>query len=44
VFPVSAPLNEGMEQLLDRIVETLGQAREPERDDTAAAERTWSPL
>ncbi len=43
VFAISAPLGEGMDPLLDRIVETLGQAREPEHED-AEAERNWSPL
>jgi GTP-binding protein len=43
VFPISAPLTEGLEPLLDRIVERLGQAAEAARED-AAAERSWSPL
>ena len=43
VFLVSAPLNEGLEAVLDKIVETLGAAREPEREE-AEAERPWSPL
>jgi GTP-binding protein len=43
VFPISAPLTEGVEGLLDSIVETLGQTAQPERDE-AAAERSWSPL
>ena len=44
VFPISAPLAEGLEPLLDRIVETLGQAAaEPEKED-AGPERSWSPL
>jgi GTP-binding protein len=42
VFPISAPLTEGLDPLLDRIVERLGQA-ETERQDEAA-ERSWSPL
>ncbi|HEX6604168.1 MAG TPA: GTPase ObgE [Sphingomicrobium sp.] len=40
---ISAPLNEGIEPLLDRIVETLGTGAEQERED-AAEERSWSPL
>jgi GTP-binding protein len=43
LFPISAPLNEGMETLLDRIVETLGTVRAPERED-ASEGRHWSPL
>jgi GTP-binding protein len=43
VYPISAPLNEGLDPLLDKIVETLGAAKEPARDD-APAERQWSPL
>jgi GTP-binding protein len=43
VFPISAPLDEGMEPLLDAIIEQLGAAvlqvtAEP------ADERSWSPL
>jgi GTP-binding protein len=43
VFPISAPLIEGLDPLLDRIVERLGQVSETERQDEAA-ERSWSPL
>jgi GTPase len=43
VFPMSAPLNEGVDAILDRIVETLGAAAEPQPEE-AAAERRWSPL
>jgi GTP-binding protein len=43
VFPISAPLTEGLDPLLDRIVERLGQVAETERQDEAA-ERSWSPL
>jgi GTP-binding protein len=43
VFPISAPLTEGLDPLLDRIVERLRQAAEIERQDEAA-ERSWSPL
>jgi GTPase len=43
VFPVSAPLEEGLEPLLDALIERLGAAAE---EETAAAvdERPWSPL
>ena len=43
VFPISAPLNEGIDPLLDKLVETLGSPAEPEREE-AEAERRWSPL
>jgi GTP-binding protein len=43
VFPISAPLEEGMEPLLDAIIERLGSATENETvEDTH--ERPWSPL
>jgi GTP-binding protein len=42
VFPISAPLEDGMDPLLDTIIERLGtSAREP---DDAVDERSWSPL
>ncbi|WP_341631784.1 GTPase ObgE [Sphingomonas agri] len=42
VFPISAPLEEGMDPLLDTIIERLGtSARGP---DDAVDERSWSPL
>jgi GTPase len=41
VFPVSAPLEEGLEPLLDAIIERLGSAAE-EVDEPA--EGSWSPL
>ena len=42
-FPISAPLEEGLEPLLDAVIERLGDAQ---REETAATEheRTWSPL
>jgi GTP-binding protein len=43
VFPISAPLGEGVEPLLDAIVERLGGAHAEERE-AAGAERPWSPL
>jgi GTP-binding protein len=42
VFAISAPLEEGMEPLLDAIIERLGTAAE-EREP-AADEKPWSPL
>jgi GTP-binding protein len=44
VFPVSAPLEEGMEPLLDTIIERLGAAAEEEQLETAGERRQWSPL
>jgi GTP-binding protein len=42
VFPVSAPLEEGLEPLLDAIIERVGAAAQsPEREET---QRPWSPL
>ncbi len=43
VFPISAPLDEGMEPLLDAVITRLGSAAE---EDRALAEdaRPWSPL
>jgi GTPase len=43
VFPVSAPLDEGLEPLLDAIIERLGTAAES-GDKELADERPWSPL
>jgi GTP-binding protein len=43
VFPISAPLEEGLEPLLDAIIQQLGAAAEEERLE-AADERSWSPL
>src|SRR5215213_8529867 len=42
-FPVSAPLEDGIEPLLDTIVRDLSVAQEEEREE-AEAERPWSPL
>ena len=44
VFAVSAPLGEGVEPLLDAILEALGSAEEPREEEAAAGERPWSPL
>jgi GTP-binding protein len=43
VFPVSAPLEEGLEPLLDAVIERLGAAVEENKLE-AADERPWSPL
>jgi GTP-binding protein len=43
VFPISAPLEEGLEPLLDAVIERLGDAaREPDLADEDAG--SWSPL
>ena len=43
VFPISAPLDEGMGALLDAIIERLGEAARDEQLETAD-QRPWSPL
>ncbi|HET7817448.1 MAG TPA: GTPase ObgE [Sphingomicrobium sp.] len=43
-FPISAPLGEGIEPLLDAILAALGSAREAREQAAAADERPWSPL
>src|SRR3989440_848618 len=43
VFPISAPLEEGMEPLLDTIIQRLGAVAEEDRLE-AADEGRWSPL
>jgi GTP-binding protein len=43
VFPISAPLEEGIEPLLDAIIERLGSAA-VEQALEAADEKPWSPL
>lgn len=43
VFPISAPLDEGLEPLLDALIERLGVAVQETRKG-AEAERSWSPL
>jgi GTP-binding protein len=43
VFPVSAPLEEGMQPLLDAIIEQLGTATQ-EMPLEAADDKSWSPL
>ena len=44
VFPISAPLDEGMDTLLDTIIERLGTAAAEEKRQAADSERPWSPL
>jgi GTP-binding protein len=44
VFPISAPLEEGMEPLLDVIIECLGSAAAEEKKRADDAVRPWSPL
>ncbi|MGN6850094.1 MAG: GTPase ObgE [Sphingomicrobium sp.] len=44
VFPISAPLDEGMEPLLDAIIGKLGAAKEEEAVDADLEKRQWSPL
>jgi GTP-binding protein len=43
VYPVSAPLEEGLEPLLDAIIQRLGPTAEDSRLE-ATDERSWSPL
>jgi GTP-binding protein len=43
VFPISAPLDEGVQSLLDAVIERLGAVAEKEHLETAD-ERPWSPL
>jgi GTP-binding protein len=42
-FPISAPLGEGVEPLLDAVIQRLGSEERP-REDAGAEERPWSPL
>ena len=44
VFPISAPLDEGMAPLLDAIIERLGTAAAEEKLEAAEIEGRWSPL
>jgi GTP-binding protein len=43
IFPISAPLGEGLEPLLDAIIQSLGAAAEDERLE-AADQGSWTPL
>jgi GTPase len=42
-FPISAPLGEGIEALLDTVIRSVG-SRVEAREQAAAEERPWSPL
>jgi GTP-binding protein len=44
VFPVSAPLEEGLEPLLDAIIQRLGASVEDDPLEAADERRQWSPL
>jgi GTP-binding protein len=44
-FPISAPLGEGVEPLLDAVIQRLGDKAEEVDEETAdAGARPWSPL
>jgi GTPase len=43
IFPISAPLGDGIEPLLDAIIQRLGSVKIVEEEE-AASERPWSPL
>ncbi len=43
VFPVSAPLEDGLEPLLDAVIERLGAAADADFE-AAESQRPWSPL
>ena len=42
--PVSAPLGEGVEALLDAVIQRLGTVSEAKEEAAAADDRPWSPL
>jgi len=44
VFPISAPLEEGMEPLLDAVIERLGEAAREARELAEDERPHWSPL
>lgn len=44
VFPVAAPLEEGLEPLLDAIIEQLGSAAEEVNEPELKDQGSWSPL
>jgi GTP-binding protein len=44
VFPISAPLDEGVEALLDALIERLSTASADAGDDEREPEGSWSPL
>src|SRR5437868_14494596 len=43
-YPVSAPLSDGIEPLLDAVIETLSAAVEEETSEVTSQGRLWSPL
>ena len=45
VFPISAPLEEGLEPLLNAVIQRLGSKAEDVSEEAADADgRPWSPL
>ena len=44
LFPISAPLGEGMQPLLDSILERLGDAAREQQGEDEPPEPRWSPL
>jgi GTP-binding protein len=44
VFPISAPLEEGLGTVLDAIIERLGSAAEEAEEPEPAGGNNWSPL
>jgi GTP-binding protein len=44
VFPISAPLEEGLQPLLDAIIERLGSRASQTENAEAAEQGSWSPL
>jgi GTPase len=44
LYPVSAPLGDGIEPLLDAVIETLSTAVEQETPEATGQGRPWSPL
>ena len=42
-FPISAPLGEGIEPLLDALIQRIG-TQEAAKEEETAGERPWSPL
>ena len=43
-LPVSAPLGEGVEALLDAVIQRVGTFNEAKEEAAAADDRPWSPL
>jgi GTPase len=43
-LPVSAPLGEGVEALLDAVIQRVGTVNEAKEEAAAADDRPWSPL